>query len=108
MIKQTEAQFQKAIIDLAHLTGWMVSHFRGVRTQRKSGSVYYQTPVAADGKGFPDLVLVRERVIFAEIKVGYNKPSPEQTMWLELLAKAGQEVYVWTPKEWDEIKDVLQ
>ena len=104
----TEAEFQSQIIDYAHLRGWLVAHFRGVRVQRGNGTVHYQTPVAADGKGFVDLVLVRERVVFAEIKVGKNKMTNEQNMWADALWKAGrQEFYLWYPKDFDDIVKVL-
>jgi hypothetical protein len=52
----SEAQFQQQVIDLARLCGYRVAHFRTVRVQRKGGSVYYTTPVQADGAGWPDLV----------------------------------------------------
>jgi hypothetical protein len=58
--KPSETVFQNDVIIYAHSTGWFVSHFRGVRIQRQDGSVYYQTPCSADGKGLPDLLMVRE------------------------------------------------
>lgn len=103
----SESEFQQRVIVLAHAHGWRVAAFRKVRVQRKNGSVYYETPVQADGKGWPDLALVRgERLIFAELKVGYNKPEPEQAQWLSDLTRAA-EVYVWKPKDMDEIESVL-
>lgn len=105
-----ETQFQQTVIDLAHLTGWRVAHFRGVRVQRKDGSIYYQTPVQADGTGFPDLVMARDdRTLYAEIKVTPNKPSAEQWEWLRALqANPSNEVYLWYPEDWEEIETVLQ
>ena len=47
-----EAEFQRMVIDMAHLFGWRVAHFRKVQTHGR-----WMTAVAADGKGFPDLVL---------------------------------------------------
>lgn len=103
-----ESEFQKQIIDYAHHYDWTVAHFRPAMTRRtKGGKPVWVTPVSADGAGFPDLVLVRERVVYAEIKVGYKKPTAEQDTWLRLLALAGAEVYVWNPKDWDEIESVL-
>lgn len=57
--------------------------------------------------GFPDRVLVRERIIFAELKREGGKPSERQVEWLDGLAKAGAEVYLWTPGDLDEIAKVL-
>jgi hypothetical protein len=105
----SEAEFQQQVIDYAHLRGWRVAHFRKVRVQRKNGSVYWETPVAADGKGFPDLILVKDHgVIAAELKVGRNKPSPEQMSWLTDLENAGVAVFVWTPDNWQDIEETLR
>lgn len=98
-----EADLQAAIIETARTFGWRVAHFRPART--KHG---WKTAVAADGKGFPDLVLVRgDRLIFAELKSDRGKPSPDQEAWLaglELVAQACDlvEVHLWTPADWPE------
>jgi len=86
---------QKAIIELARRLGWRVGHTPPVKTERG-----WRTPVAADGKGFPDLVLVRERVVWAEVKGDTDRLKREQQDWHTALRLAGQEVYVWTPEEW--------
>lgn len=103
----TEANFQDAVIDLAHRYGWRVAHFRKVRVQRKNGSVYYETPVAADGKGWPDLVLVRDRVVFVELKAERGRLEVEQVAWLAALGHAGAETYVWRPSDWDDAVAIL-
>lgn len=88
---------QRDIIAKARELGWKVAHFTAVETSRG-----WRVPVAADGKGFPDLVLVRERVIVAEVKEGGHKPRPEQAEWLSAFRMAGIEAYVWTRPRWDE------
>ena len=99
-MNETEAGFTKAVIDLAKVNGWLTAHFRPAMT--RAGK--WITAVQGDGKGFPDLVLVRgTRLIFAELKVGKNKPTPEQFEWLARLMGAGAECYVWRPEQWDEI-----
>lgn len=104
---RSEEEFQKAVIDLAHAWGWLVAHFRRVRVQRADGSAYWETPVQADGKGHPDLILVRERVIAAELKVGKNRPTPEQRAWLAAYRGAGLAAYLWRPADWAEVVGVL-
>ena len=37
--------------------------------------------------------------IFAELKSETGQPTPEQYEWLEALAEAGQEVYLWRPSD---------
>lgn len=100
----SEEQFTKQVIQFAQLHGWMIAHFRAAMT--KSGK--WITAVQGDGKGFPDLIAVRgEKVIVAELKVGRNKPSPEQEQWLRRFAEAGIQAYIWRPEYWTEIEGVL-
>ena len=96
----TEAEFQKQVIDAAHLFGWRVAHFRPARTAHG-----WRTPVAADGAGFPDLVLVRNhQLIFAELKTDTGKLSDAQRGWLEALPRS----VVWRPRYWDDIERALK
>lgn len=62
--------------------------------------------------GFVDRVLVRERVIFVETKAmetptRARKPTALQVEWLDGLARAGGEVYLWNPLDFDEAGLVL-
>jgi hypothetical protein len=105
---ETEEEFQDRVIELAHVHGWRVAHFRPVRIQRANGTVYYETPVAADGAGWPDCCLVRERVIWAELKRQNGALQPNQREWREALLGAGAEWYCWRPSDLDEIERVLR
>lgn len=102
----SEAEFLGQVIDLAHLNGWLVAHFRPMR--KANGG--WETPCQADAKGFPDLFMVhplRHRLA-AELKVGRNRVTPEQDRWLDAMEVAGIPAFVWTPDEWDEIESVLK
>jgi VRR-NUC domain len=99
----TEAEFQRAVIEAAHVLGWRVAHFRPARTAHG-----WRTPVEADGAGFPDVVLVRERVLFVELKSATTRVTPEQRQWLDALDAAGAEAYLWRPDHWDDIQSVLR
>lgn len=106
--KMSEAEFQKHVIRFAQSRGWRVAHFRRVKVQRKNGSIYHETPVAADGTGWPDLFLVRDAKCLAmELKVKPNKPSAEQDRWLTDLMLAGVEARTYYPDDWQEIIDLL-
>lgn len=99
----TEAEFTRMVIQFAKLHGWRVAHFRPAMT--KSGK--WVTAVQGDGKGYPDLTLVRAgRLIFAELKVGRrNKPTAEQKVWLADFAEVpGVLAVVWRPEDWPEIE----
>lgn len=107
-LAMSEDDLQTSVIDLAHLYHWKVAHFRSVRVQKQDGTVYWQTPVAADGEGWPDLVLARAdpagglgRVLVVECKKEKERPRPSQTEWLSLLILSKRvEVYVWKPSMW--------
>lgn len=98
-----EKDWQRQVIDLARLLKWRVAHFRPAMT--KHG---WATPVAADGKGFPDLCLVRERLIFAELKRDGGKLADDQRIWLAALEHAGIEVHVWRPADAEQVLQTLR
>lgn len=105
--RKPEADFQKLVIDFAHLHGWKVAHFRPARV-RRGGKEIYETPVGADGKGWPDLVLTKgARLVAAELKSERGVVSAEQRAWLDRLAVAGVEAHVWYPIDWQTIQVTL-
>jgi len=99
---ETEQGFQDAVVEFAQLNGWKVAHFRQGRT-----ATGWSTPVAYDGRGFPDLVLVRERVVFVECKAERGALTKEQKAWRDAIEAAGDEWYCWRPGDWDEVQRVL-
>lgn len=99
----TEQQFQGQVIDLARTLGWKVAHFRPAQTARG-----WRTPVAADGAGFPDLILVRDRVIAAELKTASGRVKDHQRDWLAAFTAAGVEAYLWRPDHIDHILETLR
>jgi hypothetical protein len=97
----TESEWQEQVIELAHALGWRVAHFRPARTAHG-----WRTPVAGDGAGFPDLLLLRGfRIIAAELKREGKRGTvtAEQQAWLDAFGAAGIEAHVWTPGQIDEI-----
>ena len=97
-----EGDLQEAVIELAHLFKWRVAHFRAAKTDKG-----WRTPVAADGAGFPDLVLVRgETLMFVELKSEIGKLSIHQEVWKEDLIRISLPTtnvyfFVWRPQDWD-------
>jgi hypothetical protein len=100
---QLEKVILNQVLDLAKLFGWRSAHFRPAMT--KWG---YRTAVSGDGKGFVDVVLVRERVIWIECKRVGEPLKPEQELWRDALLAAGQEYYIWTPDDFEEVAKILQ
>ena len=105
----TEAEFEAAVVDLAHMFGWKVAGFRPAQTSKG-----WRTPVKYDGKGWPDLTLVHPQhgIIFAELKSPSGHIEPEQAAWLTLLDTAAGvaskvRVVVWRPSDADEVSATL-
>lgn len=98
----TEKELQDAVVDCAHRFHWRVAHF----TRARQGDRHF-TPVAYDGKGFPDLVLARHgEVIFAELKSPRGVLSRDQADWVDAIWPKGSgtathRVFVFTPADWD-------
>ena len=98
-----ESDFQRTIIELAELQGWLCYHVARVKGQLRANT----------SPGFPDLVMVRSgRLIFAELKVGKNKPTDAQEAWITRLRVVQDhgsrvEIYVWRPEDWPKIEVLL-
>jgi hypothetical protein len=99
-----EADLLSSVIDLAHVYHWRVAHFRPAKTDKG-----WRTAVQGDGKGFPDLVLVRPpRVVVMELKGKKAVVRNEQLIWLKEFAQCNVEAFVFSPDDWDEIRGVLK
>lgn len=105
----SETDFQKTIIDAAHTFGWLVAHFRAARVM-KHGVETWRTAVSADGKGFPDLLMIKDkRLMVVETKSNTGRLSKEQGDWLRAFANCKVEWHVWTPMDdFEEIARILQ
>lgn len=91
----TEKAFTAQVVELVKMFGWRRYHtWRSIHSPA----------------GFPDEVLVRrDRIVFAELKAENGKVSPAQQEWLDDLAATGRvEVYVWRPSQLQEIAEVLR
>ena len=92
----SERDFQRMVIDLADLTGWVLQ--------------YHTYDSRRSNPGFPDLVLVRPpRILFIELKAQKGVITPAQKLWKEALDKCpGVESYIWRPTDGDEAQRTLQ
>ena len=79
-----ETRFQNQVLKLAKRFGWMAYHTYDARRSEP---------------GFPDLVLVRERVLFRELKTDTGSISKAQEAWGGALIKAGADFKVWRPRD---------
>ena len=82
-LRETEAQFQDAVLDLAVVHGWEWWHDHDSR----------RNPA-----GWPDLILCRPpRLIAAELNVSTRTTTVAQRAWLRRLADCGVEAVVMRP-----------
>lgn len=86
----SEKEFQTRIVEAAKLYGWMVYH---TFDSRRSDP------------GFPDLVLVQNRVcLFIELKSEKGRVQPEQQEWRDALDQVRKvEANICWPKDEDNI-----
>ena len=89
----TEREFQQTVIDMARLLQWKVYH---VYDSRRSEP------------GFPDLVLVRDRIVYLELKTEAGRVSPEQAAWIAALNAAGGTAMVVRPSDLPRIEEALK
>jgi len=86
--QMSEATLQAQVLEAARLLGWLVYHTHDSRRSQP---------------GFPDLVLVhpgKRRVLYRELKTQKGRIRPQQQVWLDALAAAGQDAGVWRPADW--------
>lgn len=102
-LAESEDGFLGWVIDQAHWLHWTVAHFRPCQTGRG-----WRTAVQADGAGFPDLVLVRDRVLYAEVKSAGGRLEPEQRAWRDRIVAAGGEWHLWRPDQREWITSLLR
>jgi hypothetical protein len=97
---EPEWSFLHRIVEAAWLLGW------------RRELIYHTFDSRRSTPGFPDLVLVRApRVIFAELKTDAAPQTlpPDQQVWMyELLRCPGVEYFVWRPRHWQEIQQILR
>lgn len=87
-----EKDWMRTVTDLAKQLGWRVYHTFNSRRSTH---------------GFPDLVLVRDRVIYLELKREKTRPTVEQQGWLRDLIAAGAEAYIARPSDLQHVADIL-
>jgi hypothetical protein len=95
----TEKQFEQQLIGsngkpgIARVLGWRCYH-----TLRSKGSE----------PGYPDWTLVRDRVVFLELKREQGVVSDTQRDWIAALLNGGAEVYIVRPHHLEAITAVLR
>ena len=81
----TEKELQDAVIELAGYRKWRTYH---TYDSRRSAA------------GFPDLVCVRDEILYIELKSEIGKLSPYQQVWRDAIETAGGQYELWRPADW--------
>lgn len=82
----SERQLQDHVVALARALGWRVFHPYDSRRSEP---------------GFPDMILVRDRLLAVELKRETGRLTRAQEAWLAAFrATEVVEVYVWRPADW--------
>ena len=89
-----EKTWQQQVVGLARTLGW-----------RRPLHIY---DARRSEPGWPDLTLVRERLLLLELKTETGKVSVTQIDWIKALTAAGVEVYVARPRHLYVLAQVLQ
>ena len=102
--QMSEDDLLSCVIDLAQRLNWRVINFRPAQTAKG-----WRTAVQGDGKGYPDLTLLRgSRGMAVELKSARGQVSREQAAWLGAFLAAGWETHIWRPADWVEgVREVL-
>lgn len=103
----SEADWSKTVIDLARTLGWLCLHIHDSRKEVVGRDGTRQLVGDRDAAGLLDWLLIRDRVIFLELKTSKGRLRPAQTEVFEALLDAGAEAYIWRPEHFDEAVRVL-
>ncbi len=133
----SETAFSTQVYDLLNLFLWRWCHIRAAWSNKGYRTpIQGSDPDGFKGKGLPDIIAVRPpRLIFAEFKDDYSKTLPAQDAWLDDLRECVRmitlepvaispmghpisrisdslipsiEVYLWRPKDFNEIEKLLR
>ena len=87
----TESDLLTGVLDIARVTGWWAMRVRQGRTAHGR-----RATASGNGVGFPDLLAVRgDRIVVAELKIGWRALTDEQRAWLAAFATVSVEAHVW-------------
>lgn len=92
VVAVTEREWQREVVAIAKQCGWRHYHTHDSRRSEP---------------GWPDLALVRERLVLAELKTDTGRVSAHQERWLSLLSQAGVETYLWRPGDREHVLRTL-
>lgn len=102
----SETAFASQVEDLLDMFGWKWMHIRPSIMQ--SGK--WASSMNKGGKGWLDYLALRppNRILVAELKDDYSKRTPEQIEWWTAWEFYPVELYLWRPKDIEEVMKILE
>jgi len=94
-----EPRFQRWCVATARANGWRV------RVMDQRGRPGWRGQPT--DKGWPDLLMVKDRVVWIELKDADGQLRPDQLEVIGLLIDSGAEVYIMRPAQWEEFMVLL-
>lgn len=92
--RQSERDFQAAVVKLAKLLGWRC---------------YWTHNSLHSPNGWPDLVCIRRpRILFLELKAERTPVTPAQAETIAELQACEQAAFIVRPEDWPEIERLLR
>lgn len=88
-----EAEWQSQVVEIARTLAW--------------NEIYHTFNSRRSAHGFPDLILLRERLIALELKREKTCATEHQKRWLRALIAAGVETYLVRPRNLESLALVL-
>lgn len=108
---KSEAGSGLAVAVVKESPGWSEDEFQTefvALFKRQGWKGYHPFDSRKSVAGYPDWTLVRDRVVWIELKTEEGVASADQLNWIDDLKKAGAEVYLFRPSDWQEIAEVLK
>lgn len=110
----SEFDWQNTVLDEAHRLGWKLHfephwYWRAIREFLTNHPNYWRYLEKSE-RGWPDVVgwhVGHRRTIYAELKTETGTLQPDQKARLIGLWEAGNEVYVWRPRDRDQVDRIL-
>jgi hypothetical protein len=93
LMSLSEDAWTSWVLDAASLRGWRFWHDRDSRL---------------NARGFPDLLLLRDRSVWAELKSETGLVRPGQVEFAADLTRAGQPWHLWRPRHKATVLEVLR
>lgn len=110
VVRLTEKAWQAQVLTLARMFQWKPWHDQATNAPRACPHCKTPLHLPRNDPGWPDLFLLRgDTLVIAELKSDRGSTTPEQRDWLKAFRAVRRiAVFVWKPRDVDQITKVLR